>query len=118
MFGAEDAQSARAEKIDDPSCKRVVRTDHRKMNLPLFGKVGELLELHDADGHVFSEGEGAAVARRDVELPNSGRLFQFPRERVFPPAASHEKNVNHAFQYTAFPPPAYPKNGWRPERPF
>src|SRR3989338_4573165 len=108
---APHAKVVRLEYIDYPADQRVVGTDDGETDIFFFREFRQTIEIHSFYLHALSVRERPAVPRRNIELPDTRRLLQFPRERVFAPSPADDEYVScHCVQYTAFPPPAYRQN--------
>jgi hypothetical protein len=82
------------EKIDNPERKRIVRADHGKIDMILFGESSEAGQIVRANRHIVAEVRSAGVTRRAKDLVGRGRLFQLPGQRVFTATAADNKDFH------------------------
>jgi hypothetical protein len=68
------------ELVDDPQGQGELRTDHGQVHLQLFGEIGELDDVGDADRHTIGDRGDPGVARGGVQLAHQGGLLELPAE--------------------------------------
>ena len=92
--GAEDAQSGRAERVDDAGGERRLGSDDRERDRLLRRERHEVGDRGAGNVRELGLARGAAVARRHEHLRDARRLRDLPRERMLASAAADDEDVH------------------------
>ena len=91
---AKSAQTFRLEGVDKTGGQRRFRSNDGESNTVFFGKLNESREVFFRDRDVLGVDRRSGVTRRDINFIDARRLTEFPRERMFATAATHNKHVH------------------------
>ena len=91
---AKSAQPFRFEGVDKTGGQRGFRSDDGESNTVFFGKLNESREIFFRDRDVLGVDRRSGVTGRNINFIDARRLTEFPRERMFATAATHNKHVH------------------------
>ncbi len=94
LGGAEDAQAAGAEDIDDAGRQRRFRADHGQVDVFLLGEIGQGVDVGERQVFQLRLARRAGIAGRDQHLLQARRLGQAPGEGVFAAAGADDENLH------------------------
>ena len=93
LGGAEYAQTALAELVDDTGCQRHLRADHGQRYRGIGGKARQVVDVGDGNGHRSRYGVDAGVAGSAVYTAHALRTLQCIDYGVLASAASYYQYV-------------------------
>ena len=99
--GAENRDAAREKRVRKPVCQRFLRPNDHEIGTFRYCEVGETGYIIDGN-RCRTKGSGnACISRSDEQIVTLRRLRQFPRQRVFPRAATYHKDAHHSHSMVA-----------------
>jgi hypothetical protein len=101
LRGAENPQSFALKSIHDARRERVIRPDDREADALALRECHERVVLGDFDRNTRRDLRDAAISRRAIHRRHTRRLFDFPSQRVLPPAAANDEDFHAGAELAA-----------------